>query len=226
MFKFTCVSALVILAASSVSAATINTFTDRASFNGATGVVQIEDFNSLDIDGAVDTDNSFNGQDLVVGDLTIRNDSNNPGRGLIDIPPHIFGIFSVDGTANANFVVNKDFNTVVLTFANAVTAFGADFAALNNADELSVEFEVNGERISPPIQGETNVQFFGFTSDTSFTSVSLVGASDTSPFDGFAGDNITFGAAVEATVVPLPAPAALLIAAMSGLFFVGRRRKA
>jgi len=225
MFKLACVTAAALLAASSVSAATFNTFTDRSAFNAATGVVQIEDFNSFDTGGAVDTDNSFNGQDLTVGDLTIRNDSNNAGRGLIDIPPHIFGIFSVDGTANANFVVNKDFNSVVLTFANAVTAFGADFAALNNADELSVEFEVNGERISPPVQGETNVQFFGFTSDMAFTSVSLVGASETSPFDGFAGDNITFGAALEATVVPLPAPAGLLVAALAGMFFV-RRRKA
>lgn len=225
MFKFTCVSALVMFAASTVSAATFNTFTDRASFNASTGALQIEDFNSFDVDGAEDGDNSFNGQDLVVGDLTIRNDSNNAGRGLIDIPPHIFGIFSVDGTANANFVVNKDFNSVVLTFANAVTAFGADFAALNNADELSVEFEVAGERISPPVQGETNVQFFGFTSDTAFTSVSFVGASATSPFDGFAGDNITFGDA-EVSAVPLPAPAALLFAALSGLFIIRRKSAA
>lgn len=159
-----------------------------------------------------------------MGDLTIRNDNNNAARGLIDIPPHIFGIFSVDGTANANFVVNKEFNEVVLTFANAVTAFGADFAALNN-DALGVEFEVLGERITPPVQQGATVQFFGFTSDTAFTTVSLVGASANSAFDGFAGDNITFGDALEATVVPLPAPAGLLVAALAGLFFV-RSRKA
>ena len=218
MFKITCVSALVMLAASSVSAATFNTFTDRTAFEAATASVQTEDFNSFE------SEVSFNGQDLTIGDLTLRNDSSNQGRGLIDIPPHIFGIFSVDGTANANFVVNKNFNSVVLTFANTITAFGADFAALNN-DALGVEFEVLGERITPPVQQGTTVQFFGFTSDTGFNSISLVGASETSPFDGFAGDNFTFGdAIVEATVVPLPAPAGLLLAAMAGLFFVGRRK--
>ncbi len=216
MFNFTCVSALVILAASSVSAATFNTFTDRSAFLAATESVQTEDFNGFEGEA------SFNGQDLVIGDLTIRNDVGNQARGLIDIPPHIFNIFNVDGTANANFVVNKDFNEVVLTFAEPITAFGADFAALNN-DEVATEFEVLGQRIAPPVQNGTTVQFFGFTSDMAFSTVSLVGASATSAFDGFAGDNFVFGEATQATVVPLPAPAALLIAALTGLFFVRRR---
>jgi hypothetical protein len=123
--KYTITSlGFLLMVASPVAAASFTTFTDRVAFEAASGALSSQNFN------AVVGEPSFNGVDQTFGDITLRNDSS-LSRGYIDQPPAEYGEFYIDGTANASLFV-KSLESVVMNIAFPVTAFGADFAAMNN----------------------------------------------------------------------------------------------
>ena len=199
--------------ASSAAATSFTVFTDRASFDAAAGLTSFEDFNS------VVGEPSFDGSDLTIGDLTLRND-NTLARGFIDQPPLQFSGFDVDGTAVANILVNSS-SSFTLGFSSAVTAFGADFGAFNDGIQRSL-FNVLGEDILAPVQSGSTVQFFGFISDTAFDTFSILSFEGAG--DGFGLDNVSYGTA--AAPVPLAAGVVLLLSGMGGMAALRRKKKA
>jgi hypothetical protein len=207
------------LSAVAAEAASLQFFTDRATFEAAAGNLKNENFNG------VVGEPSFNGATLTVGDLTLRND-NDFGRGFIDQPPFLSPsnppAYDVDGTANANLltaaqIAGQDDFFVDIGFAAPITAFGADFSAFNSDVQRSF-FEVLGQTFNPPITQGSVVQFIGFVSDTAFTQLRITGSNFT---DGFGMDNIAYGPVV--TAVPLPPAALFLASALAALGMVRRR---
>jgi hypothetical protein len=203
---------LALVVANSAAAATFTVFTDRALFDAAAGATSSENFNS------VVGEPSFNGSDLTVGDLTLRND-NTISRGYIDQPPAEFSVFNIDGTANANIFTDTN-RSFTLGFSSAITAFGADFGGMNDGLQRSV-FNVLGDDIFAPIQSGNTVQFFGFISDMAFSSLSIFDVNDEG--DGFSMDNVSYGTTI--APVPLPAGGLLLLSALGGIAALRRRNK-
>ena len=188
------------------SAATV-TFTDRATFEGAAGTVTTQDFESQTVgtnlqyvttdlgDFSLSVDSVFGGSFNVISDSDFFNAPNS-------------SIFASIGLG--------DGETMTLLFDSAITSFGADFGGLNDDVQRS-QFEVLADILFAPILVGAIPSFFGFTSDTAFTSLTIRGLS---PSDGFGIDNITYSVAA----IPLPATLPLLAGGL-GLLALWRRRR-
>lgn len=193
--------------------AAVMSFDDRATFDGALTSQSTEDFNSFG------SETSFASGSLSAGDLTLSMSGTlrSGQRNSIDMPTHQFSSFNIDGTTNANVLLDSADDVLTISFGSAVTAFGADFGSLND-NYRRTSILVNGERLTPGIvTGSNRTRFFGFTTDTAFSSVSFV---FNRAADGFSIDNVSYG---DAAVVPLPATLPMLAFAM-GAFALGRRR--
>lgn len=215
--------ALALAYGSNASAATFTTFTNRTVFDGAAGLLTIENFNS------VVGEPSFAGVALTVGDLTLEATGPSTDLGLnqrnfIDQPTVDFSaFFDIDGTALANVLLFSDGDTLEIDFAAPVTAFGADFGDINfgaeNNDSLRTAILVLGQQIAMPIAMPINsvsLTFFGLISDTAFSSLSFIMVGEN---DGFSIDNVAFSA------VPLPAALPLYGSGLAVMGFLAWRRK-
>ncbi len=199
MKKVLLASTAVAMAAAAVPASAATTvFTDRASFDLAAGATTLVDFNSF----ASEVD--FRTTALDVGPFSLAGSGTNQvDRNFIDLQPPQFSVFDVDGTTFANLLTNNN-STVTITFDSAIFAFGADFGALND-DIARTEIVAAGDTLAPSITAGNQVRFFGFTSDTAFTTVTFTGG----PGDGFGVDNVSFGGL--AGGIPEPTTWAMLI---------------
>ena len=196
------------------ASAAITTFTDRGAFQAALGGFSIENFNS------VVGEPSFQSSPLIVGSLTLQGFGTQFDRNFIDQPPQQFSVFDIDGTTNVN-AVTADGGTggFTITFASAVTGFGADFAAFQDF-VLRSQIVIGSDIVQPAINGGNVVQFLGYTSTTPFTSVRFEGVGAA---DGFAFDNVTFGGV--AAAVPEPATWAMMLIGFAGLGFASQARR-
>ena len=179
-----------------LSAAVIGVFTDRASFGDAVGPVLGEDFN------AFESDIPFHTTGFDVGPFTLSMTGSpltNGTRNIIDAQPLMELIFNVDGSTVAQ-ALTTDGTTFVITFDVPITAFGADFAALNE-DVDRTRIRVGTDILAPPVTGGNTVGFFGFQTDSPFTTLEFVTSSLTRPSDGYSLDNVAFS--------PIPIPGAL-----------------
>jgi hypothetical protein len=177
--------ASLLICASFGHATTLTSYTDRTAFNAATGPVATETFNSFI------SEISFHTSALNVGPFTISMSagaSTDTGRNKIDIPPLEFSAFNVDGSNVANVLLYSG-DSLFLTFDSPLTAFGADFAALND-DLIRTSIWVGMETLTPSTTVGNVSRFFGFTSDTPFNMVEFRHAGTN---DGFAIDNVSYG---------------------------------
>ena len=194
----------------STANAGVITHTSRADFDAATGATIVEDFNSFT------TEVDFRTDPLDVGDFTISTTSPSLVRNFIEIPPFQFTQLGVDGTNIINALVSSGVS-LSLTFDAPITAFGADFGQINDGF-IRTEILAGGETFVPPVGGSNEARFFGFTSDTAFTTVEFVGLEN----DGFGIDNVTFAPAVSGVV---PEPTSIAIFGALALVTTSSRRR-
>jgi hypothetical protein len=197
--------AILTFASSYSNSAVLNVFDDRAIFNASLSDSTTETFNSFA------SDQSFNGVNVDVGDFTLSAE-NVSTRNLIDVLPYIGTVGDINGTPLLNYFLDNTSATIV--FDTAITAIGfdiSDFGNVGNVSSLTV-LDVTFDQTN--ITGSS--QFFGFTSDTAFTTLTFASTIN----DGFSIDDITYG---NVSRVSAPAILSLYFVAFACLFF-GRRR--
>ncbi|WP_395345193.1 PEP-CTERM sorting domain-containing protein [Ningiella sp. W23] len=201
------------LFATSANAALVS-FTDRSAFDAAAGATSIEDFDSFTID------TQFHTGTLDVGDFSLSMTSTpSTNFNIIDVPPLANAESDVNGSANMRVFTNGNLGVdLMFMFDTAISSFGADFRSLN--DEIArTEIVVGGEVLTLPIaSGSGQASFYGFTSDTAFTSVIFRGIVN----DVYGIDNVTYGSA---TAVSAPSTLAMMLLGVAG-FVVARRKQA
>ncbi len=178
------------LMTTSASAAVI-VFTDQASFDAAAGATTTETFDSFT------TAAQFNVSPVDAGPFTVSlsGNSNSPSQNLIG-PGFTNGSFDVNGTPSLSGRIT-DGGSIFLNFDNSISSFSAIFNQINNGNPNKTLLFAGGDQVSP-VDG-----FFGIVSDVAFDTVEFrsIAGSD----DGFAFDNVQFGA------VPEPATWAFMI---------------
>ena len=228
------------MAAAPASAAVV-TFTDQASFEAAFGSpVIIEEFDGPASELAADSTGNAVGSGITV-------DVNGPAGGSLDIPPIgltgngqldaevdsfvevlTIGLNFADPLLGFGFVIQNDSQTVArgLNLEEIGILLGGESFILS--DILGLTNSSDGENVSSA--NGTGPQFFGFLSDTAFSSLEFVHGDDVAP-GGVSGSVESFflNSAVlapQVATVPLPAGLPLLLAGLGGMAMIGRRRKA
>ena len=213
--------ALAVLTTLPASAQTLTAYTDRAAFGAAAGALTTQTFNAF---GA---DTSFQNVPLVVGDFSIVGlGSAQLNRNYIDVSPFMFPTQGTgDGTPFAALLVAAGGGSqVTISFADAITAWGADFGDLSQGNVQRTSITVGGASLIPASTNMTAVRFYGFTSDTPFTSLTF---NSTGMNDGFGIDNVSyaFAARAPAAAVPEPSAWAMMIGGFGAIGLGLRRRR-
>ena len=209
-FKIKIISLKIISILSFSATASVTTFTDRASFEAASGQLISENFNSIT------AETSFRSSSLDLGDFSLSMSgsvSSSSQRNFIDIPPLSFpNFFNVDNTSHVNVLLNQS-SSLLLNFDIPIFEFGADFSNLQD-DEYRIIINIAGETITPSI-GDDGVRFLGFKSNAVFSTVEFESVFEN---DGFAIDNLSYSA------IPIPAGVWLFGSALAGLGVLRRRK--
>lgn len=116
--------------------------------------------------------------------------------------------------------------TTTYNFGSGISAFGADFDLSPGGSGNGLRFvlstgEIVSQELSAPYVG-----FWGFVSDTFFTSVRVEAGSGPGIAETHNVDNFSFGIADPVAPIPLPAGLPLLFSALLAAFgwrFLGRR---
>lgn len=191
-----------------VQAATITTYTDRATFEATAGAITTETFDSYT------SDVSFDNTSEDVGDFTLSsvNTSSSIGFNVIDATPFLFA--SVNGTSDIVMVTEVNKADVTLAFDTTISAFGFDsFGFLDDGRTAEMVFDGIDSIFLPTVTGNIN-QFHGFISDGLFTTV-IFRSSTTGMNDVFLIDDVTY-----ATSAVVPEPSTWLLC-LSGLIALG-----
>jgi hypothetical protein len=227
MRRWAIVSALV--AASASANAAVTSFNDLASFSAATGSLNLETFNDFQ------AETSFHTTALSLGGGAFQVHgfgANLSSRNFIDLPPAQFIDFDVDGTTIMNSFVAPD--TPVFpgptiapatgfefTFGAPINAFGFDFAAMQNSPAQQTQIVTAGTTLTPPVQNGNRIGFYGFVSNTPFTTIRFIGLAN----DGFGIDNVRWSNAVT-PAVPEPETWLMLIGGFGMAGTAIRRQRA
>ena len=214
-FLFGLVAAAAFVAAGSVRAAAIQTYTDLVSWQAAAGTpIVLEDFQDASLAGGL-------GVSLAGGGLI--------DNGKISSSLAVFGLCIVGGTNCPA--------TTVFSFAPGTTAFSGEWDLAPGGGGSGIQFSLlfaDGTRqtIAPGITNASTTQtfngFFGFVSDTSFTSINL-GSGFNGNGELFDMDNLRFKGTGEGGggngSVPEPGTLALIALAMLGASAARVRRR-
>ena len=112
--------------------------------------------------------------------------------------------------------------TLTYTFTSPTNAFGGDFDLSPGGAGNGLRFVLDGGEIVSEEIGAPFVGFWGFTSDLSFTTLTVEAGSGPGIAETHLFDNLSFG--FSAPVAPVPLPAGLLLLASALFGFVGLRR--
>lgn len=214
------VMALALFVGSALPAsAEIVEFTTRGSFLASAGITTTETFD------AVTADSQFRTQTVNLGSFSLAGFGPNQGAFNV-VNPTPASIYNVNTSAFVLGITDVD-SGITITFNSAITAFGADFRGFNNFDSVAQRsiILVNGNSLSSPVvAANSDTSFFGFTSDTPFTTVTIMRNPgyfrDAS--DAFGMDNVTFA---EVSAVPEPSTWAMMILGFAGIGFTTYRRR-
>lgn len=198
--------------ATAVEAADFTTYSSRTAFVAASGPLSSENFNTV----KSDVDFAYSSYHASGFTMTLDANDRTPHSAYIDAAPYLGS--SIDGTsyAAAAFYSFGDYDSsIVLTFDTPITAFGADFSS-GSAGRFIVE--VLGNTLTPVVD---NPGFFGFVSDTAFTTIRFRGQPQSGHYVTF--DNLSFGSGAVAAV-PEPSAWAMMIGGF-GLIGATQRRR-
>jgi PEP-CTERM motif len=199
-------------------AAVITSYSDRVSFNAASGFVLTETFNGFTTEEAFHT-NPWNAGLFTLSAVgTLPTDGR---RNRLNIAPVEFPEFTGDGTNVINVLLNSSDDNLIISFAAPVLSFGADFGGLNDIFPRTA-VEISGINLIPTATATAGYRFFGYVSDTSFNTVTFKYNSRT---DGFSIDNVAFAPAPTTGPNPVPEPESVaMIFVGFGLMAIGRRK--
>ena len=209
--KLNVVAGSILICASFSAQAIIIGYTNEAAWLSDAGSgLSSENFDSF----GVDTD--FSASALDIGGFSVTYNGTIPAGSFnyIDALPASSPNNLFDSNALIGGVLDGE--TITFTFDTAITAFGAQFAFLNDFADRSV-FEVAGETFQLAQNLGPVIEFFGVVSDTAFTEFTIRGLPAS---EGFGMDDLMYSS----TSVPEPSIIWLL---GSGLALIGfARRKA
>lgn len=203
--------------ASPSQAQTVTAYTDRSLFGAAAGQLVTQTFNTFT------SDTSFQNIPLSLGDFSIVGTGTaQSNRNFVDVSPFMFATQGTgDGSPFAALLVAAAGGSeVTVSFLSPITAWGADFGDISQGNVQRTSINLAGTSYVPASTGQTAVRFFGFVSDTPFSTVTF---RSTGTNDGFGIDNVSYAASV-AAAVPEPATWAMLIAGFAAIGLTMRRR--
>ncbi len=214
--------ATVAFAGIAPASAATTVYTSRASFAAVAGDTMVETFNSFR------GQNDFRTTPINLGAFSLAGFGNQGDRNRID-PAPTFAFASINGTALVNaFTAGVGATQFAggpggfeIRFNAPIRAFGADFAGFGGAG--ATQILAGGNTLSFPAQGLFDKGFFGFTSDTAFSTIRFQGVAGQG--DGFFFDNATFSTPSVVAAVPEPASWALMIAGFGLVGGAVRRRR-
>ncbi|HEV8396187.1 MAG TPA: PEP-CTERM sorting domain-containing protein [Vicinamibacterales bacterium] len=183
------ITAFAVVAAQAAPVLTI--FNNRAAWEAAVGSFSEEDFTGF-------AGTSYQAAPVDVGDFSVSMSGSDFGAEWHNVGP-VSSNNDVNGSAQIN-AATGDAGGLTLTFDFPITAFGANWQGISDARTTSVN--VDGTIVAIP---NLNGGFWGFTSDTPFTSAFFFLSAG--PADGFGIDNVVYS---QADVVPEPATLSLL----------------
>ncbi|KQT31992.1 hypothetical protein ASG29_09010 [Sphingomonas sp. Leaf412] len=187
-------TAAVAMIAAMPATATTTVYTDQAAFDVAAGTTAVEDF----------------GDTMLVSGLTYSSTVGTIGSGVF----------------NDRLVIGAQ--TTTFNFADGTTSFGANFDLTPGGQGLGIKFLLSlasggTEMVSAEVPQAFSGQFFGFTSSSAFTSVTLQGGTQSGVAETYNLDNLRFGVSA-AGGVPEPATWALMILGFGAVGGAMRRR--
>lgn len=183
------IGALVLVNMTSAASAATTIYTDRASFDLATGGnLSFEDFNDQSLDG-------FSG----TSDAAFFSNG-----GVRDRP--------TPGGATTTFTFG----------GGGITAFGADYDLSPGGNGNGLRFVLDGNEVVSQELSAPYTGFWGFVSDTFFTTVRVEAGSGPGRAETHTFDNLSFGIAQPVAPVPLPAGLPLLLTALAGALGLSR----
>jgi hypothetical protein len=224
-----CAALFVPLLVSTAAHASIVTYATRGAFTAATTSLTVEGFANITTPtsngiGSVGFGSTFSRNGLTITDGGIANSvltalDNTYLNGGNQIRNR-FGVA-------AGTVLDASFGDITLTFGGPVNAFGIDLATIARGfvgnSSTTFSFLIDGVSAGTfAYSGSSGFGFLGFTSTTSFSSVTIVNGSHASD-DLF--DNVSFQAAPR-VAVPEPETLALLGLGLVGIAFARRRKRA
>lgn len=215
-------SALIVgIVMSATARAAVVTFDDESAFLASAGDVTVENFNSFT------TQQSFDTGSITLDDFTLSTTGPVVGGDNNYIGPTLPGSLALSNFDDTPIVwarsagagnVAADPVDVVFSFDDPTMVFGAWYLDLNNAGLTDITLS-DGTVVDPPVSNA--IGFFGFVSDTAFSSVIF---RTSVANDGFGVDNVTYSS----NLAPVPLPAAIWIfgSGLIGLIAIARRKKA
>lgn len=209
-------SAAVLAVALNCNAAIVAFYTNQTAWETAVGTFSTENFNAVPLQ-------TFPAGSTTLGQITFTYPTRHVGAHIEEFPAgsgnhQLVGMVGIDG--NPFFGDLPAYNDITLPWA--ATAFGGNWQSASSAGQLVLS--IPGATFSlPTYLPSPGNGFFGFISDTSFTTLRITPLTTNvnNPGEQYEIDNIKFN---NSAAVPEPGAYVVLIAGLGAVW--ARRRRA